>query len=85
MAAGVSSHAIELRAGEEPAAPAAIALRTSSSSSNVVSTRILVAGVCARIARVAAMPSTSGMRRSIKTTSGRSRAVTVTASRPFPA
>src|SRR5579875_1495550 len=76
----MSSDGIALRT--YPQAPAAIASATKSSSSNVVTTRTRIAGKRAVISRVASMPSISGIRRSIKTTSGRSLSACAIASRP---
>ena len=55
----------------KPAAPACSARRTSSSASKVVSTRTAGGSGCAASRRVAAMPSSCGMRMSMRTTSGR--------------
>src|SRR5213076_112 len=55
------------------------------SSPNVVRINTRVAGCAATMRRVAAIPSSTGMRMSISTTSGRSRRASVTASSPSPA
>ena len=70
----------------KPLAPARRAARTYSSRSNVVSTSTRVAERGSpQISRVAAMPSTRGIRTSMSTTSGRCRRTSSTASRPSAA
>ena len=68
-----------------PAAPARSAANTCSSRSNVVRMRIAGddPGSASRMRAVAPMPSRSGMRMSMSTTSGRARTASSIASRPF--
>src|SRR3954447_7968830 len=68
-----------------PAAPARTAGSTVRSSAKLVSTRIRVAGQRARICLIASMPSSRGMTRSSRTTSGSVRATSSTASAPSAA
>jgi len=64
-------------------APARRASKTDSSSSNVVSAITCGAWGSARMRRVAATPSCTGMRRSMSTTSGETPAASATASSPL--
>ena len=70
-----------------PLAPARSPSNTYSSSSQVVriTTRTPARAGSAAIARVASMPSITGMRTSIRTMSGRARRASSTAARPSPA
>ncbi len=83
IAERISSNAMSLT--RKPLAPARSEPYTYSSSSNVVSIRTCTSLVSAVICRVASMPSMSGMRMSITTTSGRASSTSRTASAPVPA
>src|SRR3954451_128579 len=61
-----------------------MAAKTDSSSSNMVSTRTATCGLTATISRVASMPLTPGIRRSMTTTSGWWASAAVTAAAPSP-
>ncbi len=82
-AAAISRGGVSL--SRKPAAPAASAAYTYSSTWNVV--RTATCGGCgwARICRVAARPSSTGIRMSISTTSGRSSRAARTPAAPSPA
>ncbi len=69
----------------KPEAPARSASKTYSSRSKVVSTSTLVSTPDSTIRRVAAMPSSTGIRMSIRVTSGTSSETIATASSPLPA
>ena len=62
------------RFSTKPEAPARMASKTYSSTSKVVSTSTLVSGYAATMRRVASSPSMPGIRTSMRTTSGASRA-----------
>ena len=83
----VSSSAGEMLFSRKPLAPARSAEYTYSSRSNVVrmSTRTSLVAAVRVICRVASMPSISGIRTSISTTSGMCRRACSTASAPVPA
>ena len=83
----VSSSAGEMLFSRKPLAPARSAEYTYSSRSNVVrmSTRTPLVAAVRVICRVASMPSISGIRTSISTTSGMCRRASSTASAPVPA
>ena len=68
-----------------PPAPARSARSTNSSASNVVSTITAGGDGCARSNRVASIPSSCGIRMSIRTTSGRCTSTAASTSRPSPA
>ena len=63
-------------------APAPSASMMRRLSENEVSTTTCASGLSATMRLVASMPSSTGMERSMSTTSGRSRAATATASSP---
>ncbi len=69
----------------KPLAPARSASYTYSSRSKVVSTSTRAAEPAARMRRVASMPSTSGIRTSINTTSGENLVAALTACSPLAA
>ena len=80
-----SSSAGSVSLSRNPYAPARTAATTLSSSSNVVRTTTRTEASCGSVVirRVAVTPSTSGIFRSISTTSGRSSRARATASPPF--
>ena len=82
-AAAISRGGVSL--SRKPAAPAASAAYTYSSTWNVVRTATCGGSGCARICLVAVSPSITGIRMSISTTSGRSSPASATARAPSPA
>ena len=68
-----------------PRAPDRIAANSDESSSNIVTMRMRTSGCPAMIRRVASMPLQSGIRMSIRITSGRSSAASWIASAPVRA
>ncbi len=80
----VSSSAGRVSLSRNPLAPARSAAKTYSSRSKVVKMSARTSVLCV-ICRVASMPFMTGMRTSIKMTSGRARRAASTASAPLPA
>jgi hypothetical protein len=83
IAATISAGGVSL--SRNPFAPAASARTTYSSASNVVNTITFGGSGSAVMAAVAAMPSITGMRKSIRTMSRPPPCAASTASRPFAA